>query len=173
MPSAKDNKSASSKAGAAAKAEGPASGGQAPAKPPAAPAAAAAAESAAEKDVLAIDDILASCNAKAQGEGLQTWAKTTVAFCNKRILTFMAENAGKWSFSVPESLLMLKPLSVNEASGSSLTAFREVMQIDNLRRSLQHSGEYEGAGLLWWVDVLEGLKFVNVSMLEGALPNVV
>ena len=73
---------------------------------------------------------------------------------------------------MPASPLLIPPLQISDAaSGARLTAFREVMNYDNLNSSFSQTAQYEAAGTVWMLDALTPSRsdVVSISQLESAM----
>ena len=79
----------------------------------------------------------------------------------------------KINFPVPNDVMLIAPLAISDAvSGADLTAFREVMNFDNLVTSFQKTNQYESAGTIWMLDCVIAASTgdsLSISQLESAL----
>ena len=100
------------------------------------------------------------------------WAAEMKAYVDHTLLKFLTEHQQKVAFTVPSSLLLIPPLEITSAaSGAHLSAFREVMNYENLLRSFSQSGQYEAAGTIWMLDAIRDLHSdgITISQLERAM----
>ena len=104
---------------------------------------------------------------------LSQWMKETKAYVDEQLLVFLAKHSGKVGFRVPNSLLMISPLAIAQAGQTgALSAFREVMNHNNLMTSFSKNGMYEAAGTAWMLDPLEAAATeggLTLSQLENAM----
>ena len=84
---------------------------------------------------------------------------------------FLDQRKLELSFALPKKCSMIPPLAITQAaSGANLTAFREVMDYDNLVASFSRTKQYEAAGTVWMLDpICSDIDDVSVSQLEGAM----
>ena len=84
---------------------------------------------------------------------------------------FLTERKREISFPLPEKCSMILPLAITQAaSGANLSAFREVMDYDNLEASFRRTRQYEAAGTVWMLDpICSDVEAVSISQLEGAM----
>ena len=138
---------------------------------PGAQVAAAGASSQAEAPVapLSITEPLESESSMQSGQFSQ-WVRQVKNFVDEALLGFLRQNKGELSFAVPAQCSMIPPLAINQAaSGASLSAFREVMNYDNLIASFSRTSQYEAAGTVWMLDpTCADIDDVTISQLEGA-----
>ena len=100
-----------------------------------------------------------------------TWAAEIKGSVDQALLQFLFSRKSDLSFALPASLQLLAPLAIRTAaSGAALSAFREVMNYDNLVASFQATGQYEAAGTVWMLDPVSDVvqDTVTVSQLESA-----
>ena len=109
------------------------------------------------------------------GEGyenyLRVWASDMKSYVDKELIAFLGARQDKVGFKVPTSLQLNSPLAIsNAAFGARLTAFREVMNYDNLSLGFAQSAMYEAAGTIWMVDALlaHASDVISISQLESA-----
>jgi len=102
---------------------------------------------------------------------LKNWATTTKAYVDKKLVHFVKERPGCVPFDVPNDLMLISPLAISSASGEQLSAFREVMNYDNLRMSFSKNGQYEAAGTVWMLDPVhcDGSDSISINHLESAM----
>ena len=69
--------------------------------------------------------------------------------------------------------MLIAPLAISDAvSGASLTAFREVMNFNNMMTSFSKTSQYEAAGTVWMLDCVIAASTgdsLSISQLESAL----
>ena len=84
---------------------------------------------------------------------------------------FLEKRKGELSFELPAKCALIPPLAITQAaSGANLTAFREVMDYDNLVASFSRTKQYEAAGTVWMLNpICSDIDDVSVSQLEGAM----
>ena len=102
---------------------------------------------------------------------LSQWVRNVKNYVDPTLLGFLQERKRELSFALPEKCSMIPPLAITQAaSGANLTAFREVMNYDNLVASFSRTREYEAAGTVWMVDpICPDIDDVTISQLEGAM----
>ena len=152
------------------RAAGEASQAQPPAKKAASPAAAPAAASGAPPP-LCITQLLETENASRQQGQLTEWVRQVKNYVDHGLHGFLEERKLELSFALPRKCSMIPPLAITQAaSGANLTAFREVMDYDNLVASFSRTKQYEAAGTVWMLDpICSDIDDVSVSQLEGAM----
>ena len=153
---------------AAAQAE--ASQAQQPAKKAASPAAAPAAASCAPAP-LCITRLLEMENASSLQGHLTEWVRQVKNYVDHGLHGFLEQRKLELSFALPHRCSMIPPLAIRQAaSGANLTAFREVMDYDNLHASFSRTKQYEAAGTVWMLDpICSDFDDVSISQLEGAM----
>ena len=73
---------------------------------------------------------------------MSKWASDTKEYVDVTLLKFLKVHEEKLSFPVPSSLSLIAPLEISSAaSGAQLSAFREVMNYDNLVKSFAQSAQ--------------------------------
>ena len=162
---------------AAAEAQGP----QAK-KPKVAPSAAAAsggcearavAPAAVAPEPLSITQLLETERASTQQSYLAQWVRNTKNYVDKALHGLLAERKREISFALPEKCFLISPLAISQAApgaNANISAFREVMDYDNLTTSFARTGQYEAAGTVWMVDPISSdVDDVSVSQLGGAM----
>ena len=73
---------------------------------------------------------------------------------------------------MPSSPLLIPPLQISDAaSGAKLTAFREVMNYDNVQQSFSQTAQYEAAGTVWFLNPITGCQsdVMSISQLDSAM----
>ena len=67
--------------------------------------------------------------------------------------------------------MLIPPLEINAASGATtLSAFREVMNFQNMTTSFNRTRQYEAAGTIWMLDAIsDSDDMISISQLEGAM----
>ena len=102
---------------------------------------------------------------------LKNWATTTKAYVDKKLVHFVKERPGCVPFDVPNDLMLISPLAISSASGEQLSAFREVMNYENLCMSFSKTGQYEAAGTVWMLDPApqSGSDSISVAQLEASM----
>jgi len=134
-------------------------------------AAAAGASSQAEAPVapLSIAELLETESTTQSGQ-LTQWVRKAKNYVDQALLAFLKQNKREVSFAVPAQCSMIPPLAITQAaSGASLSAFREVMNYDNLIASFSRTSQYEAAGTVWMLDpTCADIDDVTISQLEGA-----
>ena len=69
------------------------------------------------------------------------------------LLKYVHANPDVVSMDKPKTVMDIPPLAISDAAtGASLSAFREVMNYENLQSSFRHTGQYEAAGTIWMLD---------------------
>ncbi|CAK0819347.1 unnamed protein product [Prorocentrum cordatum] len=109
---------------------------------------------------------------KAQTDHLRSWAKGAKDYVDKALLKFLTDRHTQVSFKIPGSVMLIPPLQISAAaSGTNLSAFREVMNYDNLQMSFSKTGQYEAAGTVWMLDPFAGdtTDSVSISQLDAAM----
>ena len=98
------------------------------------------------------------------------WVRQVKNYVDQALLAFLQQNKREVSFAVPAQCSMIPPLAITQAaSGASLSAFREVMNYDNLIASFSRTSQYEAAGTVWMLDPTGAdIDDVTISQLEGA-----
>ena len=120
---------------------------------------------------LSLTDLLERESSTQSGEFKQ-WVHGLKTHVDQALIRFLRENQSKVPFAVPETCSLILPLAITQASssGSALSAFREVMNYDNMVTSFSRAAQYEAAGTVWMLDpVCADHDDVSVSQLEGAM----
>ena len=121
---------------------------------------------------LSLTDLLERESSTESGEFKQ-WVHGLKTHVDQALIRFLRENQSKVPFAVPETCSLMPPLAITQAassSGSALSAFREVMNFDNMVTSFSRAAQYEAAGTVWMLDpVCADHDDVSVSQLEGAM----
>ena len=120
---------------------------------------------------LSLTDLLERESSTESGEFKQ-WVHGLKTHVDQALIRFLRENQSKVPFAVPETCSLIPPLAITQASssGSALSAFREVMNFDNMVTSFSRAAQYEAAGTVWMLDpVCADHDDVSVSQLEGAM----
>ena len=120
---------------------------------------------------LSLTDLLERESSTQSGEFKQ-WVHGLKTHVDQALIRFLRENQSKVPFAVPETCSLIPPLAITQASssGSALSAFREVMNFDNMVTSFSRAAQYEAAGTVWMLDpVCADHDDVSVSQLEGAM----
>ena len=94
------------------------------------------------------------------------------AYVDQALIKFLTERQLKVAFPVPSTALLIPPLEIKSAaSGAHLSAFREVMNFDNLTLSFSLSAQYEAAGTVWMLVAINdsGSDAITISQLESAM----
>ena len=119
---------------------------------------------------LNITELLETEVATTTRRSLQEWVRQVKGYVDQALLVFLEENKREVSFAVPAKCSLIPPLAVRQAaSGANLSAFREVMDFENLGASFSWTGQYEAAGTVWMLDpICPDIDDVSVSQLEGA-----
>ena len=152
-----------------------ASKAQPPAKKAASPAAGPAAASGAPPPAtvapLCITQLLETENASRQQGQVTEWVRRVKNYVDHGLHRFLDQRKLELSFALPPKCSMIPPLAITQAaSGANLTAFREVMDNDNLVASFSRTKQYEAAGAVWMLDLIcSDIDDVSVSQLEGAM----
>ena len=87
------------------------------------------------------------------------------------LVMFLKARSSKVSFAVPCHVLLFTALEIKTAaSGAKLTAFREVMNYENLMFAFSQSSQYESAGTIFMCDFVseEDLDPIRPHQLESA-----
>ena len=102
----------------------------------------------------------------------------TKAYVDKALLDLLAQHRHQLAFEVPTTAMLIPPLAITgagPAGGTPLSAFREVMNFDNLTASFAATAQYEAAGTIWMLDAIGeldpasgGQDPVTLSQLESA-----
>ena len=103
---------------------------------------------------------------------LTKWAAQMKLYVDTTLISFLAKRQANISFTVPTSPLLIPPLQISDAaSGAKLTAFREVMNYENLKRSFSQSAQYEAAGTVWMLDPVQDSSsdVMTITQLESAM----
>ena len=80
---------------------------------------------------------------------------------------FLRRRQAQVSFQIPSTVLDIEPLAINAAaSGASLSAFREVMNLSILLLSFSKSSQYEAAGTVWMLDPISDPICDNISISQ-------
>ena len=99
------------------------------------------------------------------------WLRGLKTFVDQALVRFLRQNQSEVAFAVPETCHLIPPLAITQAaSGAGLSAFREVMNFDNLVASFARGAQYEAAGTVWTLDpVCADHDNVSVSQFQGAM----
>ena len=103
---------------------------------------------------------------------LTKWAAQMKLYVDTTLISFLTKRQANISFTVPTSPLLIPPLQISDAaSGAKLTAFREVMNYENLKRSFSQSAQYEAAGTVWMLDAVQDSSsdVMTITQLESAM----
>ena len=149
--------------------KGSAASGAPPAKAPSAPAAASGAlPTPAASAPAPLTQVIDSENPEAVHYEL--WTRQLKTYVDYALLRFLAKHKRELSFDLPTNCSMIPPMATTQAaSGANLSAFREVMDFDNLLASFSRTSQYEAAGTVWMLDPIRSdFDDVAVSQLEGA-----
>ena len=107
----------------------------------------AAASGVVDRPALSVSQMLAVGSLQEHASHVTTWAAKIKESVDKALLEFLSSRKNDLSFPLPSSLQLLAPLAIRTAaSGAALSAFREVMNYDNLVASFHTTGQYEAAG---------------------------
>jgi hypothetical protein len=93
-------------------------------------------------------------------------------YVNQELPKFWLSRQEHITFKIPSNLAMLAPLEIADSKDdNALSAFREVMQYDNLVTSFNRIGQYEVAGTVWMLDPIDSAsgEGVTVGQLESAM----
>ena len=106
----------------------------------------------------------------AQRGQLQDWVRQMKNYVDIALHDFLEKRKSELSFELPAKCALIPPLAITQAaSGANLSAFREVMDFDNLLASFSRTSQYEAAGTVWMLDPIRSdFDDVAVSQLEGA-----
>ena len=144
-------------------------------KPPVAVSGAAATASGAPPRApvapLSITHLLETENASQQQSQPTEWVRQVKSHVDQSLHGFLEQRKLELSFALPPKCSMIPPLAITQAaSGANLTAFREVMNYDNLVASFSRTKQYEAAGTVFMLDpVCSDNDAVTVSQLDGAM----
>ena len=136
-----------------------------------APAAASGAPPLAPVAPLCITQLLETENASRQQGQLTEWVRQVKNYVDHGLRGFLDKRKLELSFALPPKCSMIPPLAITQAaSGANLTAFREVMDYDNLVASFSRTKQYEAAGTVWMLDPIRSdIDDFSLSALEGAM----
>ena len=107
----------------------------------------------------------------AQRGQLQDWVRQMKNYVDIALHDFLEKRKGELSFELPAKCALIPPLAITTAaSGANLSAFREVLDYDNLLASFSRTKQYEAAGTVWMLDpICSDFDEVLISQLEGAM----
>ena len=105
----------------------------------------------------------------AQRGQLQDWVRQMKNYVDIALHDFLEKRKSELSFELPAKCALIPPLAITTAaSGANLSAFREVLDYDNLLASFSRTKQYEAAGTVWMLDpICSDLDEVLISQLEG------
>ena len=107
----------------------------------------------------------------AQRGQLQDWVRQMKNYVDIALHDFLEKRKSELSFELPAKCALIPPLAITTAaSGANLSAFREVLDYDNLLASFSRTKQYEAAGTVWMLDpICSDIDDVSVGQLEGAM----
>ena len=90
---------------------------------------------------------------QSQAEFIQNWSTEVKARVDSALLKYLQAHRDSVPMDIPASVMAIPPLAISDAAaGASLSAFREVMNYNNLHSSFRHTAQYEAAGTIWMLD---------------------
>ena len=139
------------------------------ARPP--PLAAASGASPPPPQQLSFTALLEAESVDSHSGYISKWASDMKAFVDRALIDFLQKRSSQVHFRVPSSPMLIPPLKINAASGAtSLSAFREVMNFQNMTTSFNRTRQYEAAGTIWMLDpISDSDDMISISQLEGAM----
>ena len=105
---------------------------------------------------------------------LPGYVKDLKSWVDSQLLSWMKKREPELPFKVPDSCMLITALGISAervASGATtLTAFREKMNYDNMTASLTGTHQYEAAGTVFMLDpAASGLDDTSISQIDGAM----
>ncbi len=113
-----------------------------------------------------------SASLQKKKDELAEWVRAAKTYVDHALHMFLQERKSELSFALPPKCSMIPPLAIsnNAAPGANLSAFREVINYDNMMASLSRTKQYEAAGTVWMLDPISSdIDDVSVIQLEGAI----
>ena len=90
---------------------------------------------------------------RSQTDFIRQWSKNVKTWVDGALLKYLKQHRDSVSVDIPTDVMAIPALAISDgAAGANLSAFREVMNYDNLHCSFRRSGQYEAAGTLWMLD---------------------
>ena len=109
---------------------------------------------------------------RTQGDFLRAWSQDVKTRVDRELMAYVKEHQESFHFDPPADVMSIPPLAISDAAtGATLSAFREIMNYDNLQSSFRRTGQYEAAGTLWMLDPREGSdsdEGVTIAQIEAA-----
>ena len=107
-----------------------------------------------------------------QTDFIRKWSKDVKTRVDDALLKYLKVHRDSVPIDLPADVMAIPALAISDAAaGASLTAFREIMNYENLQSSFRRTGQYEAAGTLWMLDPCGDSvsdESVTIAQIEAA-----
>ena len=112
-----------------------------------------------------------------QAEFIRRWSINIKKRVDSALLQFLRQHkeCANLNMDIPTDVMAISPLAISGKNvGEALSAFREVMDYDNLHAAFRGTGQYEAAGTIWMLDPCGNLNSdggdgVTFAQIDAAL----